>query len=170
MINKIYSDIKYINIVKDILEHEEFLKLKKIGHHNHDRFTHSLLVSYYAYLKALDKGLDVKAVARGALLHDFFFDETHKMKIADRKTSLKHHPEDAYLNALKYFKINRVEKDIIVNHMYPISGKRPKYKESRLVCMIDKTVSRREVFDQYFYRWKPVFTMFIIFLNLSQGI
>ena len=170
MIDKIYKDSEYINIVKDILKHKEFLKLKGIDHHNHDRFTHSLLVSYYAYLKALDKGLDVRSVARGALLHDFFFEDTHKMKIKDRKKCLKTHPRSAYENALKYFSVNKLEKDIIVSHMYPIGGRRPKYKESRLVCMIDKTVSKREVIDQYFYRWRPVFTLFIIFCYLSRGL
>lgn len=170
MINKILNDIEYIDIVKDIVNHKEFLKLKKIDHHNHDRFRHSLLVSYYSYLKAKEKDLDYISVARGALLHDFFFEDTHKMKIKDRKKCLKTHPRSAYENALKYFSVNRLEKDIIVNHMYPIGGNKPESKESLLVCIIDKTVSRREVFDQYFYRWKRVFTVFIFLFSLSQGI
>ena len=58
-------DIKYTNknktyydIVKDILENDEYLKLKDIKHHGLDRYEHNKRVSYYSYLAAKILRLD----------------------------------------------------------------------------------------------------------------
>ena len=56
---KIDSDIEYNNIVQNILENEEFNKIKKIEHHGISRFDHSLKVSYYAYRVAKFLKLDI---------------------------------------------------------------------------------------------------------------
>ena len=47
--NEIKKDVEYQRIIKDILEHSEFQKLRYIKHHDSNRLDHSLKVSYYAY-------------------------------------------------------------------------------------------------------------------------
>ena len=70
---------EFLNIVSDILENEEFQKLKNIKHHDTDRFDHSLRVSYYSYLITKALRLNYKATARAGLLHDFFLEENYKI-------------------------------------------------------------------------------------------
>ena len=43
------SDTKFFSIVNDILENDEFNKIKTIEHHGTTRYNHSLRVSYYSY-------------------------------------------------------------------------------------------------------------------------
>ena len=70
-----YLDGEYNQIVYDILNNEEFKKLKNIEHHGMTRYDHSLRVSYYSYVLAKKIGLDYVLVSRAGLLHDFFFND-----------------------------------------------------------------------------------------------
>ena len=40
----------FYDIVEDILENEEYVKLKTITHHGMNRYEHNVRVSYYSYL------------------------------------------------------------------------------------------------------------------------
>ena len=62
------TDKKYLKIVNDIVDSEEFDKLKSIDHHGITRYEHSVKVSYYAYKISKFLKLDYKATARGGLL------------------------------------------------------------------------------------------------------
>ena len=42
-------DEEYIQLIKDIIDNSEFLKLKTCEHHGISRFEHSLKVSYNSY-------------------------------------------------------------------------------------------------------------------------
>ncbi len=121
-------------IIDDILQNQEFQKLKEIKHHGITRYNHLLRVAYYTYVVSKKFGLKYVEATRGALLHDFFFDETN-----DKKTyqALKSHPDYALKNATKYFELTELEKDIIKKHMFPITKSIPHYKESYLVDIID---------------------------------
>lgn len=125
-------------IIDDILQNQEFQKLKEIKHHGITRYNHLLRVSYYTYI--ISKKLDLKYVeaTRGALLHDFFFDETKEEKTHQ---ALKSHPDYALKNASKYFELTELEKDIIKKHMFPVTKSIPHYKESYLVDIIDDICS-----------------------------
>jgi uncharacterized protein len=83
---------------------------------------------------------------RGALLHDFFLYDWH---IPD-KTRRWHgftHPRIALENAKKYFKLNEKEKDIILNHMWPLTVKFPRSREAFIVCIADKICSIIETLE-----------------------
>lgn len=125
-------------IIDDILQNQSFQKLKEIKHHGITRYNHLLRVAYYTYI--VSKKLDLKYVeaTRGALLHDFFFDETKEEKTHQ---ALKSHPDYALKNATKYFELTELEKDIIKNHMFPVTKSIPHYKESYLVDLIDDICS-----------------------------
>jgi uncharacterized protein len=115
-----------------------------IQHSNRTCLDHSLYVSYHCYLAAKRKGLDYVSTARGALLHDFFLYDWHG-PIPYKGLHAFNHPYIALENAKKYFTLNKIEEDIIMKHMWPLTLKLPKYKESFLVSTIDKHCSSKEV-------------------------
>lgn len=145
----ILNDKEYIEIVSDILNSDNFKKLKYIKHHNSNRYSHLLRVSYASYRLALKEDLDYKSVARGALLHDYFFTDNTKLDREGRLHVLFNHPLHALYNAKKEFKLNKIEEDIIISHMYPVNiSWKPKYKESKLVDKVDNIISILE-FSNY---------------------
>lgn len=154
-----YKDKEFYKIIKDIANHEEFLKIKKIKHHGINRFNHSLRVSYYTYKLAKLLGFNYIEATRGALLHDFFLDE---LKNDGTLKSLQHHPRYALKNANKYFKLTRREKNIILSHMFPVGLNVPRYKESWLVDIIDDICSCYE----RFYSTTEIITRLTIFIMI----
>ena len=137
--NKNYNDI-----VLDILNHDEFNKLKDIEHHGLNRFDHSVRVSYVSYKVARLLKLDTTKVTRAALLHDFFFEDNKNKSSKEKNSNMKNHPKIAACNADKHFGISELERDIIETHMFPITFKAPRYLESWLVDFIDDGVSLYE--------------------------
>ena len=61
------------------------------------------------------------------------------------------HPKIALFNARKDYDINELEADIIARHMFPLTFTPPKYKESIIVCLVDKVLSTYEVFSKNAY-------------------
>lgn len=142
---KILEDEEYLNIVQDLLNEETVNDLATFKHHKFtNRLEHSMCVSYISYRWAKRLRLNYVEVARAGLLHDLFFN-----MMVDSKNSREHlvrHPEIALENAMKLVNLSELEKDIIVSHMFLVTMKHiPKYKESLLVSLIDKTTSVKEV-------------------------
>lgn len=136
-----YLNKEFNSIITDIINNKEFQKMKKITHHGITRFNHSLRVSYYTYLVTKKLKLNYIDATRAALLHDFFSDETENMKT---KKALKEHPKIALDNSKKYYELSKMQEDIILKHMYPITTKMPKYKESWIVDIVDDVASLYE--------------------------
>lgn len=158
MVN-IKRDKNYINIVNNILDNEEFNKIKTIEHHGTTRFDHSIRVSYYSYKLAKMLRLDYQEVARAGLLHDFFLsDEDRKFK--DRFLSTFTHPKKAVENSERVFGINDKEKDIIQSHMFPIYISLPKYAESWIVSLVDKFIGTYEFSKKFSY----AINIYLVFL------
>lgn len=133
-----YRNKEFNSIILDILELSEFNKLKDCVHHGIDRHNHSLRVSYYTYKITKFFRLNYKSATRAALLHDFFIDEVKDLNGLKR---LQKHPYYALKNAKKYFKLSKLEEDIIITHMFPITIRPPRYIESFLVDLIDDVAS-----------------------------
>ena len=47
-------------------------------------------------------------------------------------------------NAMKHFRLTPIEEDIILKHMWPLTIKLPRYRESYLVSLADKIVSIKD--------------------------
>ena len=145
-----YND-EFEILVKDILDHSEFQKIKKIDHHGNGLYEHSVSVAYHAYRVARILGCDCESVARGALLHDFFIESWHgKIKTSTGIQRIKDmhgfsHPKTALINAKKCFYINKRQEDMIVKHMFPLTPTPPIYLESWIVTVVDKIVATREM-------------------------
>lgn len=142
-------------IIEPILRHEEWIKLHSYKHHLDSRAKHLIDVCCRSWLKASKKKkYDANSVAIGALLHDFFLYDWQDRTTDLKKTNINNktrrpkvhafiHPIIALDNAYQFFPdiMNDTIKDIIMKHMWPLTGIPPKYKESWLVCSIDKKSS-----------------------------
>jgi uncharacterized membrane protein len=143
---------EYYETVQDILQHEEFLKLKDYFHHNSSIYHHVHDVAYLSYRISKYLKLDYRSTARGALLHDFFLYDWRNHDVPDLPREKFHglaHPAIAVANAKKHFSINDIEEDIIKKHMWPLTIVPPKYKESYIVSFADKYLSSREFINEY---------------------
>lgn len=136
------------NIIFDIKSHPVVLKMKKYTHHGSTTcYDHCLHVSYFSYLACLKMNLNYVSAARAAMLHDLFLYDwhTHKQKTNQRFHGLTH-PKAAYKNASKHFNLNEIEKDCILNHMWPITPLCfPKTKEGWIIMILDKYCGLLEI-------------------------
>lgn len=124
-----------------------------IQHGNTTVLLHSIAVAYYSYLIASlfkRKDLFKSQLITGALFHDYFLYDWH---IPDKSHRLHgfHHPRRALENTQKILNLTERERDIIVRHMFPLTLIPPKYFESILVCVVDKSCSVYETFRKDAY-------------------
>lgn len=146
---KALNDKGYMRLVRDIINSEQYRVIDKYPHHNeYTRLDHCLHVSYSAYLffKKHEPGYRfLREACRGALLHDYFLYEWHTEN--PFPVPCMHawkHPEWAYKDAKKHFKLNPVERDVILKHMYPVTPIPPLTKAAWTVVMFDKYWALRE--------------------------
>ena len=143
---------EFYDIIKDIYEHDEFLKLKEHYHHNSSIYEHVMDVSYFSYRVCKFLKLDYRSAARGALLHDFFLYDWRNHDVPDLSEDKLHgieHPKIALTNAEKHFILNDIEKDIVIKHMWPLTLIPPKYKESFIVSFADKYLASKEFVTKF---------------------
>ena len=158
---------EYLSLVKNILEDEEFKKLKNCLHHGTTRYEHSINVSYNAYKIAKRYNLSYEEVARSALLHDFFINEEANLK--DRFKATFTHAAQAENNARDKFNISEKEAKIIRCHMFPVNLTLPRDKESWVVTICDKGAYFNEYFKNVSHKLKYAVNIFaILILNFMK--
>lgn len=114
---------EFYECVKDVAEHPVVLRMKLYPHHgNTNCYQHCMNVAYYNYRICKIMGRDEKSAARAGMLHDMFLYDWHKhtVRTGDHFHGLTH-PKKALENAVKFFELNKIEKDIILNHMWPVT-------------------------------------------------
>ena len=143
-------DEEYFRCVEDYYFTEEFQSMKPyIQHGSIDRIQHINSVAYMSYRIAKKLKLDYYKTARGALLHDLFYYDWHDPDPSHRLHGY-FHPGFALNNARALSKKNELEltsleENIIKRHMFPLTVVPPKFKESLLVCLVDKYVATKEI-------------------------
>ena len=140
------KDEYFLEILQEIKQETRIRQAKDyIQHGTTTVYEHCIQVAYESYLFAKEKQIDVdlKILVRGALLHDYFLYDWHN-QLTPHHLHGFFHPGIALRNALRDVELNDVEKDIIKKHMFPLTVFPPKYKESWIVCWIDKKCSMRE--------------------------
>lgn len=60
------------------------------------------------------------------------------------------HGKTAYENASKIFELNKIEKDMIIKHMWPVTISFPRYLETLILTFVDKYCATRESFEDLF--------------------
>lgn len=166
---KIKCEHEFINIINDLLENQTVQEMKKYMQHcSTSCYDHCLIASYYCYKICKKCNLDYISAARAAMLHDLFLYDW-RIKTPDRKGMHAFtHGKCAYINAHKLFNINDIEKDMIINHMWPITIKFPKYIETYVLTFVDKYCALTESFYsfQLSCNRKKLFRYAYIFLSL----
>lgn len=169
------SNIEFFNIIRDLLKNSNVQKMKNFNQHALTScYKHCIQVAYYTYIVCKKLNLDYISATRGAMLHDLFLYDWHTHVRSDKSWKSLHafmHPKIALKNATEIFNLNDIEKDVIVNHMWPVTIKIPHYKETIVVTFADKYSACRETFlyfrnilhSKTFYKYAYVFLSFIIF-------
>lgn len=138
-------DPEYLECVEDLLSDEMVLSMQNfIQHGDVSCLDHCLKVSYTSFKISKRLKLDHRSAARGALLHDFFLYDWHHTKTEEGLHGFVH-SRIAHRNAIERFELNGLEQDIIIKHMWPLNMSLPKFKESYLVCFIDKYCATLEL-------------------------
>lgn len=140
-----------MKVAGPIISNKVFQKMKDIKHHDESVYEHVLDVAYQSYKIAYKMGLDWESTIRGALLHDFYlykFDKTPRLRLPlDAFLHAFRHPVIALENAKEIFELNDKECNIIKGHMFP--ARLPKYRESWIVSMVDKTLAVFEYYNNF---------------------
>ncbi len=143
----------YENCISNLIETEIVQSMDKyIQHGDITCLDHCKNVSLKSYKVCKFLKLDFKSAARGALLHDFFLYDWH---IPGSHVGLHgfRHSKISLENAEKHFVLNNKEKDIISSHMWPLTLRPPKYKESFVVTLVDKFCSSKEIVNHMYKRF-----------------
>jgi len=146
-LNEIYDEA-FVDLIDDLVDHYLVVELENCQHHiSTTRLQHCLSVSYHCYRIAKRLGWDYRAAARAGVLHDLYhYDKSSDEKVEGFK-HLRTHPHLALENAQAHFDISPLESDIIVKHMWPITLRLPKYKETWLIVAVDKYCAFMEFFQ-----------------------
>ena len=157
---------EFSTLTEDILNNDNFKKMKYIEHHGSTRYDHLMKVSYSSYKIAKLLHFRYKEVARAALLHDFFIDEVEEF---NKLKALQKHPLYALDNAKKYYNLTDREEDIIKTHMFPVTFTPPKYLESWIVDLVDDVAG---IYEQYKSSCRQLKTavnlIFLFIINIIQ--
>ena len=146
----------FIDVASALCENPKYRSMKEILQHGDTScLLHSFAVAYFSlrFVTRFHISCDKKSLVRGALLHDYFLYDWHIK--SDRNEHKLHgftHPGAALRNAKRDFDLNDIEADIIARHMFPLTPRPPKYRESLIVSLADKYCAVIEVFLRRAYR------------------
>ncbi|MDD6468267.1 MAG: HD domain-containing protein [Erysipelotrichaceae bacterium] len=148
-IQELLADQEFCSMIKDLLENEMVLELKKFNqHHRYSRFDHSVSVAYYTYKMCLKWHVEPKEIVRAALLHDLFIYDWRVEK-SEFGSHAFAHPKEACINAEKIMPLTDMQKNCILSHMFPLSKTMPRYKGSWIIQAADKYSAIQEYSQQY---------------------
>lgn len=133
------KEISFENIAQDIIYKSKYKELKNISHHGLNRYIHIMRVSKYTYKISKFLKLDYVSATRAALLHDYFTESSNNKEV------FANHAHIASSNASKDYGLNIKEQNAIESHMFPLGKTLPKYKESWVLTLVDKTVAIYEM-------------------------
>lgn len=130
----------------DILASEGMAEQRTfVQHGSMSTYEHSLGVTRacLAVARYLPLSLDVRALVRGALLHDYYGYDWHEHSTRSRGHAL-HHASRAAERAREHFCISELEYEMVSHHMFPLVPLPPRHAEAWLLCAVDKAVALGE--------------------------
>lgn len=140
---------------RDILSHASMQGMKGFAHHAQTSvFAHSVAVAYVCVALALRLRLsvDMRALVRGALLHDYFLYDWHAFDGGAHRLHGLFHAGRALKNARAEHALSPIEENAIHRHMFPLTPIPPRCREGWLVCLADKACALCEVFFPAYLR------------------
>ena len=133
--------------IRELIGNRYVRKMREFPQHGTtSTLDHSIRVARMSFWlsKRLPVRFRTQSLVRGAMLHDFYLYDWHKPEEAQPLHGFRH-PVTALGNARKHFKLNKVEENVILSHMWPLTLRRvPRCREAVLVCVADKICSLRE--------------------------
>lgn len=139
-------------VLAEVLPSGRFEEMKQyISHSDITVHKHCLKVAFTAYTMAIQHNIkcDLRALVRGALLHDYYLYDWHDPNKGFRWHGFKHH-RFALQNAEKDFALTDKERNIIHSHMFPLTfWCLPRCREAWLVTLADKKVATAETAKKY---------------------
>lgn len=163
---------EFSSLIKDLTSNEVVQNMKNFRqHYDTNCYEHCKKVAFYSYLICKKYGLDYRAVARAAFLHDLFLYDWRSKENRDNNWHAFSHPRISLDNAKQITDLNLKEQEIILKHMWPLTIIFPKYKETYIVSLVDKYCALEESFEHYkknrklqkFYRYSYLFFGLLIF-------
>ncbi len=153
MIKKIESlakdNLEFQTIIEDLINNEVVQEMKKYRQHCFTScFEHCYAAAFYCYTICKKLNLDYKSATRAAMLHDLFLYDWREKGNRNGFHAFTH-GKAAYQNASKLFELNDIEKDMITKHMWPVTIKPPKYKETLVLTFVDKYCATSEIYEYY---------------------
>lgn len=145
--NEIKNNKEFMEIIEPLLENEMVLDMKNYRqHYETSCFDHCLETSYYCFKICKKFNLDYKSTAQAAMVHDLFLYDWRKRQPDRKGLHAFTHPKTAYENACKIMDLNPLQKDVILKHMWPLTIKFPRYRESYILTLVDKYCAISESF------------------------
>lgn len=145
--------LAYVRDVALQLEKDGRLGLTRsfIQHGDVSVYEHVLSVAHMSIrmarvLSCVGLAIDVHALVRGALLHDYFLYDWHDPDPSHRLHGFRH-PYAALRRAEEDFVLTPLERNIIVRHMFPLVPIPPTCREAWIVCLADKACALTETID-----------------------
>ncbi len=168
--------IEFKDTLEDIIKNRTVQKMKNnVQHGDTSCFEHCMNVAYYSFILCKKLHLDYISAARGGMLHDLFLYNwrKHEQDVELEGLHAFVHPKIALRNSLELFELNKIEKDIILNHMWPLTIRPPRYIETYIITFVDKYCAINETLKyiqkkraySFMYRYSTVLLAFLV-LNI----
>lgn len=139
----------FLQCIGDLLDTPQVQSMRQLPHHpGVSCFDHSIFVSYVAFRLARRWGLDYMACARAGLLHDLYLYPWNDQS-AHPGLQCFDHPEFALRNAERITRLSKLERNIILAHMWPLALHLPRSREAWTVSLADKLCATIEVVQIY---------------------
>lgn len=161
----IHNDKEFQFIIKELIENETVLEMKNYRQHfETDCYEHCYKAAYYCYKICKKLKLDYKSAARGAMLHDLFLYDWRKRN--NRKGLHAYtHGRYALENANKLFKLNEIEQNMILRHMWPVTFIPPKHLEGFILTIVDKHCTMEEC-KEHLFKSKVLKYAYMLFVTV----
>lgn len=133
----------------DILSHEHMqIEKRALQHGSVTTFEHSVLVACMSMRIAdrlrLWEHVNLRALVRAALLHDYFLYDWHEYDGGTHRLHGFRHPYTAERNARADFELDDIVSNSIRTHMFPLTPIPPKYLEGAIVNIADTVCAIKE--------------------------
>ena len=146
--NIIDSDTEFQELIRELTTNATVLEMNNYKQHYETTcFEHCYVVSYYCYLITKKYKLDFKSAARAGMLHDLFLYNWREKQPEIKGFHAFTHGKTACKNASNLFELNKKEKNMILEHMWPVTLKIPSSIESLVLTFVDKYCAISESVD-----------------------
>lgn len=138
---------------REILDHDNMeISRASMQHGAVSTYEHSLLTARLAVRIAdrlhLWHHVNLRALVRIALLHDYFLYDWHERGDGSHRLHGFRHGFRAARNAERDFGLTHIERNGIRHHMFPLTPLPPRYLEGIIVSLADKISATRETFQR----------------------